>query len=241
MADMEKTAIVTGASQGIGAALVEEFLKRDYSVVGNSRNITKANPFPVSANLALVDGDIGDPKTAAKIVDTAVSRFGRVDVLINNAGIFIPKPFTEYTTEDFNVLVSTTLAGFLYVSQLSVKQMLKQKSGSIVNVSTTVVDQPVAGAPVTVQAMAKGGLHAVTRALAIEYAKDGIRVNTVALGVIKTPMHKPETYEFLKALHPVGRMGEIKEVVDAVMFLTDATFTTGEILHVDGGAHAGKW
>ncbi len=238
---MEKTAIVTGASQGIGAALVEEFLKRDYSVVGNSRNITKANPFPVSANLALVDGDIGDPKTAAKIVDTAVSRFGRVDVLINNAGIFIPKPFTEYTTEDFNVLVSTTLAGFLYVSQLSVKQMLKQKSGSIVNVSTTVVDQPVAGAPVTVQAMAKGGLHAVTRALAIEYAKDGIRVNTVALGVIKTPMHKPETYEFLKALHPVGRMGEIKEVVDAVMFLTDATFTTGEILHVDGGAHAGKW
>jgi len=222
MADMEKTAIVTGASQGIGAALVEEFLKRDYSVVGNSRNITKANPFPVSANLALVDGDIGDPKTAAKIVDTAVSRFGRVDVLINNAGIFIPKPFTEYTTEDFNVLVSTTLAGFLYVSQLSVKQL-------------------VAGAPVTVQAMAKGGLHAVTRALAIEYAKDGIRVNTVALGVIKTPMHKPETYEFLKALHPVGRMGEIKEVVDAVMFLTDATFTTGEILHVDGGAHAGKW
>ena len=241
MADMEKTAIVTGASQGIGAALVEEFLKRDYRVVGNSRNITKANPFPASANLALVDGDIGDPKTAAKIVDTAVSRFGRVDVLINNAGIFIPKPFTEYTTEDFNVLVSTTLAGFLYVSQLSVKQMLKQKSGSIVNVSTTVVDQPVAGAPVTVQAMAKGGLHAVTRALAIEYAKDGIRVNTVALGVIKTPMHKPETYEFLKALHPVGRMGEIKEVVDAVMFLTDATFTTGEILHVDGGAHAGKW
>ncbi len=135
MADMEKTAIVTGASQGIGAALVEEFLKRDYSVVGNSRNITKANPFPVSANLALVDGDIGDPKTAAKIVDTAVSRFGRVDVLINNAGIFIPKPFTEYTTEDFNVLVSTTLAGFLYVSQLSVKQMLKQKSGSIVKCS----------------------------------------------------------------------------------------------------------
>jgi NAD(P)-dependent dehydrogenase (short-subunit alcohol dehydrogenase family) len=236
-----KTAIVTGASQGIGAALVEEYLKRDYCVVANSRNITKANPFPASANLALVDGDIGDPKTAAKIVDTAVSRFGRVDVLINNAGIFIPKPFTEYTIEDFNLLVSTTLAGFLYVSQLSVKQMLKQKSGSIVNVSTTVVDQPVAGIPVTVQAMAKGGLHAVTRALAIEYAKDGIRVNTVALGVIKTPMHKPETYEFLKGLHPMGRMGEIKEVVDAIMFLTDATFTTGEILHVDGGAHAGKW
>jgi NAD(P)-dependent dehydrogenase (short-subunit alcohol dehydrogenase family) len=238
---MQNTAIVTGASQGIGAALVDAFLKRDYNVVGNSRNITKANPFPASPNLALVDGDIGDPKTAAAIVDTAVSRFGRIDVLINNAGIFIPKPFIEYTTDDLNALVSTTIAGFLYVSQLSVKQMLKQKSGSIVNVSTTLVDQPVAGGPAAVQIMAKGSLNAVTRALAIEYAKDGIRVNTVALGVIKTPMHKPETHEFLKGLHPLGRMGEIKEVVDAVLFLTDATFTTGEVLHVDGGAHAGKW
>jgi NAD(P)-dependent dehydrogenase (short-subunit alcohol dehydrogenase family) len=241
MANIQKTAIVTGASQGIGAGLVEAFLKRGYSVVANSRNITKANPFAASANLALVDGDIGDPKTAAKIAETAVSRFGRIDVLINNAGIFIPKPFIEYTTEDFNALVSITLAGFLYISQLAVKQMLKQKSGSIVNVSTTFVDQPVAGVPAAVQVIAKGGLHAVTRALAMEYAKDGIRVNTVALGVIKTPMHKPETYEFLDGLHPVGRMGEIKEVVDAVLFLTDATFTTGEILHVDGGAHAGKW
>jgi NAD(P)-dependent dehydrogenase (short-subunit alcohol dehydrogenase family) len=241
MANTQKTAIVTGASQGIGAALVEAFLKRGYSVVANSRNITKANPFPASPSLALVDGDIGDPKIAAKIVDTAVSRFGRVDVLINNAGIFIPKPFTEYTTEDLNALVSTTLAGFLYVSQLSVRRMLEQKSGSIVNISTSLVDQPIAGIPVTVQVMAKGSLDAVTRALAIEYAKDGIRVNTVALGTIKTPMHKPETYEFLNGLHPVGRMGEVKEVVDAVLFLTDATFTTGEILHVDGGVHAGKW
>jgi NAD(P)-dependent dehydrogenase (short-subunit alcohol dehydrogenase family) len=242
MADIRKTAIVTGASQGIGAALVEVFLNRGYGVVANSRNIIKANPFPASANLALVDGDIGDPKTAAKIVDTALSRFGRVDALINNAGIFISKAFTEYTTEDLNALVSTTVAGFLYVSQLAVKQMLRHKSGSVVNVSTTLVDQPVAGVPATVQVMAKGSLDAVTRALAIEYAKDGIRVNTVALGVIKTPMHKPETYEFLKGLHPVGRMGEVKEVVDAVLFLTEgATFTTGEILHVDGGAHAGKW
>jgi len=237
----KKTAIVTGASQGIGAGLVDAFLKRGYSVVANSRNITKANAFPAAANVALVDGDIGDPRTAAKIVDTAVSRFGRIDVLVNNAGIFIPKPFTEYTTEDLNALVSTTLAGFLYVSQLAVKRMLQQKSGSIVNVSTALVDQPIAGVPVAVQVMAKGSLHAVTRALAIEYAKDGIRVNTVALGVIKTPMHKPETYESLKGLHPMGRMGEIKEVVDAVLFLTDATFTTGEILHVDGGVHAGKW
>jgi NAD(P)-dependent dehydrogenase (short-subunit alcohol dehydrogenase family) len=241
MANVQKTAIVTGASQGVGAGLVEAFLKRGYSVVANSRSITKANPFQASPNLALVDGDIGDPKTAAKIVDTAVSRFGRVDVLINNAGIYISKPFTEYTTEDLNALVSITLAGFLYVSQLSVKQMLKQKTGSIVNISTTLVEQPIAGVHATVQVMAKGSLNAVTRALAIEYAKDGIRVNTVALGVIKTPMHKPESYESLKGSNPIGRVGEIKEVVDAVLFLTDATFTTGEILHVDGGAHAGKW
>ena len=238
---IKSVAIVTGASQGIGAALVEAFLKRGYSVVANSRNITKANPFAATANLALVEGDVGDTSTAAKIVGTALSRFGRIDVLINNAGIFIPKPFIEYTTEDFNALVSTTLAGFLYVSQLVVKQMLRQKCGSIINISTTFVDHPVTGVPVTVQVMAKGSLDAVTRALAMEYAKDGIRVNTVALGVIKTPMHKPETYELLKGLHPVGRMGEIKEVVDAVLFLTNATFTTGETLHVDGGAHAGKW
>jgi NAD(P)-dependent dehydrogenase (short-subunit alcohol dehydrogenase family) len=237
---IKSVAIVTGASQGIGAALVEAFLKRGYSVVANSRNITKAKPFAATTNLALVEGDIGDTSTA-KIVGTTLSRFGRIDVLINNAGIFIPKPFIEYTTEDFNALVSTTLAGFLYVSQLVVKQMLRQKCGSIINISTTFVDHPVTGVPVTVQVMAKGSLDAVTRALAMEYAKDGIRVNTVALGVIKTPMHKPETYELLKGLHPVGRMGEIKEVVDAVLFLTNATFTTGEILHVDGGAHAGKW
>jgi NAD(P)-dependent dehydrogenase (short-subunit alcohol dehydrogenase family) len=241
MANAAKTAIVTGASRGIGAGLVEAFLKRGYNVVANSRNMTKANPFEAAANVALVDGDIGDPRTAAKIVETAVSRFGRIDVLINNAGVFIPKPFTEYTTEDFNTLVSTTLAGFLYVSQLAVKQMLRQKSGSIVNISTTLVDQPIAGVGAAVQIMLKGALNAVTRALAIEYAKEGIRVNTIAPGVIDTPMHKPETHDFLKGLHPVGRIGEVKEAVDAALFLTDATFTSGEILHVDGGAHAGKW
>jgi NAD(P)-dependent dehydrogenase (short-subunit alcohol dehydrogenase family) len=242
VANTQKTAIVTGASQGIGAGLVDEFQKRGYNVVANSRNITHANPFATSANLALIDGDIADPRTAAKIVDTAVSRFGRIDVLVNNAGVLIAKPFTEYTIEDFNTLVSTTLAGFLYVSQLTVKQMLRQKSGSIVNISTTLVDQPIAGVGAAVQIMVKGALNAVTRALAIEYAKDGIRVNTIAPGVINTPMHKPETHDFLKGLHPVNRLGEVKEVVDAVLFLTDAaTFTSGEILHVDGGAHAGKW
>jgi NAD(P)-dependent dehydrogenase (short-subunit alcohol dehydrogenase family) len=241
MANAAKTAIVTGASQGIGAGLVEAFLNRGYNVVANSRNITKANPFPAAANVALVDGDIGHPSTAARIVDTAVSRFCGIDVLINNAGVFIPKPFTEYTTEDFNTLVSTTLAGFFYVSQLAVKQMLRQKSGSIVNVSTSLVDQPIQGVDAAVQIMMKGALNAVTRALAIEYAQEGIRVNTIAPGVINTPMHKPETHDFLKELHPVGRIGEVKEVVDAALFLTDATFTSGEILHVDGGAHAGKW
>jgi NAD(P)-dependent dehydrogenase (short-subunit alcohol dehydrogenase family) len=164
MANPHKAAIVTGASQGIGAGLVETFLKRGYSVVANSRKISKTNPFSPSENLALVDGDIGDPKTATKIADTAVSRFGRIDVLINNAGIFIPKPFTEYTTEDFNALVSITLAGFLYISQLAIKQMLKQESGSIVNISTTLVDQPFAGVTAAVQTMIKGGLHAVSRA-----------------------------------------------------------------------------
>jgi NAD(P)-dependent dehydrogenase (short-subunit alcohol dehydrogenase family) len=241
MANTKKTAIVTGGSQGIGAGVVEAFLDRGYKVVANSRNITKANRFPQSASLALVDGDIGDPKTAAEIVDTAVSRFGRVDVLINNAGIFIPKPFTEYTTEDLNALVSTTLAGFLYVSQLAVKQMVRQKSGSIINLSTTLVGHAIAGDGAAVQIMIKGGLDAVTPALAIEYAKSGIRVNTIAVGVVNTPMHEPQTHEVLRSLNPMGRLGEVKEIVDAVLFLTDATFTTGEILHVDGGAHAGKW
>jgi len=241
MANTRKTAIVTGASRGIGAGLVKAFLKRGYNVVANSRNITTANPFAAAANLALVDGDVGHPDTAAMIVDTSLSRFGRIDVLVNNAGVFIPKPFTEYPIEDFKTLVSTTLAGFLYVSQLTVKQMLWQKSGSIINVSTTLVDQPIAGLGAAVQIMLKGALHAVTRALAIEYAKEGIRVNTIALGAIDTPMHEPKTHDFLKGLHPVGRIGEVKEVVDAALFLTDATFTSGEILHVDGGAHAGKW
>jgi len=241
MANSQKTAIVTGGSQGIGAGLVEAFLERGYNLVANSRNITRANRFAIARNIVLVDGDIGERSTAAKIVDTAVSKFGRIDVLINNAGVFIPKPFTEYTTQDFDTLVSTTLAGFLYVTQLTVKQMVKQKSGSIINISTTLVDQPIAGVGAAVQIMLKGALNAVTRALAIEYAKEGIRVNTISPGVINTPMHKPETHEFLKGLHPVGRIGEIKEIVDAALFLTDATFTSGEILHVDGGAHAGKW
>ena len=211
MSNARKTSIITGASRGIGAGLVEAFLKRDYNVVANSRHITKANPFAASARVALVDGDIGDPTTAAKIVDTAVSKFGSIDVLINNAGIFMPKAFTEYTAQDFDTLVSTTVAGFLYVSQLAVKQMLQQTSGSIVNISTTLVDHPVAGVPVTVQVMTKGSLDAVTRALAMEYASDGIRVNTVALGAIKTPMHKPETSSFSRGCTRSAGWGKSKK------------------------------
>jgi len=241
MANKQKVLIVTGGSQGIGAGLVEAFLKRGYGVVANSRHITKTNRFRPSPNLALVDGDIGDPDTAARIVDTAVSRFGGVDVLINNAGFLVAKPFTDYTPQDFEAMVSTTLAGFLYVSQLAVKQMLRQKSGSIINVSTSVVDQPIAGLGAAVLILVKGALNAATRALAVEYANDGIRVNTIAPRPIDTPMHKPETHDFMKRLNPVGRLGEVREVVDAALFLTDATFTSGQILHVDGGAHAGKW
>ncbi len=241
MTNEYKTAIVTGASQGIGAGLVTAFQRNGYRVVANSRNISKTNSFTASADLVLVEGDIGKRETAAKIVEAAISRFGTIDVLVNNAGIFIPKPFTEYTVDDFDALVSTNLAGFFHVSQLAVKQMLKQKSGSIVNISTTLVDQPLAGVPAALQILTKGGLNAVTRALAIEYATQGIRVNTVGAGIVDTPMHKPDTHEFLKTLQPMGRIAKIEEIVDAVLYLTEAKFVTGEVLHVDGGAHAGRW
>src|SRR6516164_371679 len=191
-----ETAVVTGASHGIGAGLVARFLEKGYNVVGNSRSISNLTTLTPSPQLALVDGDVGDPVTAQKITDTAIARFGRIDVLVNNAGLLVSKPF---------------------------------------------VDQPIAGVPCALQVLAKGGLHAVTRALAIEYAGQGIRINTVALGAIKTPMHKIEAHDFLKSLQPIGRMGNIDEVVDAVMYLNDAKFITGEVLHVDGGAHAGKW
>jgi NAD(P)-dependent dehydrogenase (short-subunit alcohol dehydrogenase family) len=236
-----RTAIVTGASQGIGTGLVARFLEKGYNVVGNSRGISASTNLTPSPRLALVNGDIGDCATAEKITDTAIARFGRIDVLVNNAGLLIAKPFIDYTPGDFDALVSTILAGFFYISQSAAKQMLRQQSGHIVNISTSIVDQPIAGVPCALQVLTKGGLHAVARALAIEYAGQGIRINTVALGAIKTPMHKIEAHDFLKSLQPIGRMGEINEVVDAVMYLNDATFVTGEVLHVDGGAHAGKW
>jgi len=242
MENAQKTAIVTGASQGIGAGAVQAFLKRGYRVVANSRNITKVNPFAESPNLALVDGDIGDPSTAATIVDTAISRFGRIDALVNNAGIYFSKHFTDYTVDDLRSLISVNIEGFLFITQLTIKQMLAQKTGgSIVNITTTMAGHPIAGINSAVPMITKGGLEAVTRSLAMEYAKQGVRVNAVAPGVVDTPMHRDDPKDFLKTLQPMGQMSEVKDIVDAIVYLTEARQVTGEILHVDGGAHVGKW
>jgi NAD(P)-dependent dehydrogenase (short-subunit alcohol dehydrogenase family) len=234
-----KTAIVTGARQGIGAGLVEGFLRKGYSVVATSRNVTQS--LTASTNLVLVDGDIGSQETAAKAVEAAMTHFGTIDVLVNNAGIFRTKPFTEFTTDDFNSLVSTNLLGFLYISQLTVKQMLKQKSGNVVSISAALVDQPVAGVHASVSMITKGGLNAVTRSLAIEYAKDGIRFNAVAPGVVDSTLHNDEPKDLLKTFQPMGKIVEVKDIVNAVLFLAEADQVTGEILRVDGGAHAGRW
>jgi NAD(P)-dependent dehydrogenase (short-subunit alcohol dehydrogenase family) len=236
-----KTAIITGASSGIGLGMTETLVKQGYKIVANSRNITKANTLTASENLILVDGDIADQAVAAKVVDTAVQKFGRVDLLVNNAGIFVPKAFTDYTPEEFNRVFSTNVVGFFYVTQSAIAQMLKQQSGHVVNITTTLADQPIAGVNAALTNLTKGGLQSVTKALALEYATRGIRVNAIAPGVIQTPMHAPETHEFLKGLHPIHRLGQIPEIVDALLYLDAAPFVTGQILYVDGGAHAGKW
>lgn len=236
-----KTAIVTGASSGIGLGLTMALVEQGYQVVANSRRITEAGTVVPSSQVALVDGDIGEAETARRLVDTAVSRFGGIDLLVNNAGIFIPKPFTEYTPDDFSRLVSTNLAGFLYVTQEAVRHMKRRGAGHVVTITTTLADQPIAGVPASVPVLTKGGLNAATAALAIEFANDGVRFNAIGAGIIDTPMHKPDTHGFLKTLHPIQRIGRVSEIVDAVLYLTEATFVTGEVLHVDGGAHAGKW
>jgi len=234
----KKTAIVTGASGGIGAGLVEAFLREGYNVVATSHVRPSMTASP---SLVLVDGDIGKQETAAKTVEAATKHFGTIDVLVNNDGIFRTKPFTDFTTEDFNALVSTNLLGFLYITQLTVKQMLKQKSGSVVNITAALVDQPVAGVNASVSMMTKGGLNAVTRSLAIEYAKYGIRFNAVAPGVVDTPMHKDDSKDALKTFQPMGKIVEVRDIVEAVLYLAQAGQVTGEVLHVDGGAHAGRW
>ena len=235
----KKTAIVTGASGGMGAGLVEAFLKEGYNVVATSLDAGKS--FTASPGLVLVDGDIGKQETAAQVVEAAIKQFGTIDVLVNNAGIYRTKPFTDFTTEDFNALVSINLLGFLYITQLTVKQMLKQKSGNVVSISAALVDQPVASINASVSMITKGGLNAVTRSLAIEYAKEGIRFNAVAPGVVDTPLHEDDSKDSLKASQPMGKIVEVKDIVDAVLYLARAGQVTGEILHVDGGSHAGRW
>jgi NAD(P)-dependent dehydrogenase (short-subunit alcohol dehydrogenase family) len=242
MPNERKTVVVTGASQGIGACIVRTFLERGYSVVANSRNITKSGAFAPSDKLALVDGDIGEIATAAKIVETTINKFRSIDALVNNAGIFFAKPFTNYTADDFRALASTNLEGFIYISQLAIKQMVAQKSGgSIVSITTSMVEHPIAGVPASVPMITKGGIDAITRSLAMEYAKDGIRVNAVAPGIVDTPMHRNDPKEFLKSLSPLGRISDVQDIAEAVLYLTEAHQVTGEVLHVDGGAHVGKW
>jgi len=242
MPNEPRTVIVTGASQGIGAAIVTTFLARGYDVVANSRNITKSRAFAPSDKLALVDGDISQPATAAKIEETAMTRFKSIDALINNAGIFFSKPFTSYTADDFKALSSTNLEGFIHITQLAIKQMLAQKSGgSIVSITATIAEHPIAGVNASFPMTTKGGIEAITRSLAMEFAKDGIRVNAVAPGVVDTPMHKGDPKDLLKSLSPLGRIVDAQDVADAVLYLTEARVVTGEIIHVDGGAHVGKW
>jgi len=239
MSEKTKTAIVTGASGGIGAGLVDGFLKQGCNVAATSLRFSPS--LTPSPSLFLVEGDIGKQETAVEVVEGAIQRFGSVDVLVNNAGIFYVKPFTDFTTEDVTALVSTNLLGFIYITQLSVKQMLRQKSGNVVTITAALADNPIAGVNASVSMITKGGLNTVTRSLAIEYAKEGIRFNAVAPGVVETPLHKDDPKDDLKALQPMGKIAEVSDIVDAVLYLAQAGQVTGEVLHVDGGAHVGRW
>ena len=232
----QKVAIITGASQGIGEALVRAYRDRNYCVVANSRSIRPSS----DPDILAVAGDIGDLNTAARIVSQAIERFGRVDTLINNAGIFIGKPFTEYTVKDYANMLAINLNGFFHITQRAVAEMLKRGSGHVVQITSSLDENANSRAPSVLAALTKGGLNAATKSLAVEYASRGIRVNAVAPGATRTPMHAPEMYKFLAGLHPIGRMGEVSEIVDAVLYLEGAAFTTGEILHVDGGQSAGN-
>jgi NAD(P)-dependent dehydrogenase (short-subunit alcohol dehydrogenase family) len=231
----EKVAVITGASHGIGARLVSAYVEAGYSVVANSRSIGVSTD-PSIVNIA---GDIGQPETADRIMNEGVERFGRLDTLVNNAGLFIAKPFTEYTAADYDAMLSTNLAGFFYLTQRAVRLMERQGRGHIVNVTTTAAEQPINGFPALLASLTKGGLNAATKALAIEYAQRGIRVNAVSLGIIKT--QEPGSYAGLESLEPLRRLGEVDDVVSAVMYLERAEFVTGEISHVDGGQSAGHW
>ena len=242
MPNTQKTVIVTGASQGIGAAVVKAFLERGYNVVGTSRNANKSAELKASDKLVLVDGDIGHAVTARKVADVAIQQFGSIDVVVNNAGIFSAKPFTDYSVDDFRALVSTNLEGFIHITQLAVTQMLAQQSGgSVVSITSSLVDNPIVGLPVSLPMITKGGLEAITRSLASEYANAHIRFNAVAPGVVDTPLHKDNPKDFLKTLSPMGTISAAEDIASAVVYLTEARHITGEVLHVDGGAHNGKW
>ena len=236
MSDSRKVAIITGASQGIGAGLVEAFLKQGFRVVATSRSI-KASSNP---DVLTVAGDIADPATAQRLVEETLSRFGRIDTLVNNAGIFVARPFTEYTAEQYDRVTATNLDGFFMITQAAIREMEKQGHGHVVSITTTLVDQPTSKVPSVMASLTKGGIAAATKSLAVEYAGRGIRVNAVSPGIINTPMHPAEAHEFLAGLHPVGRLGEVSDIADAVLYLENASFVTGEILHVDGGQVAGQ-
>jgi NAD(P)-dependent dehydrogenase (short-subunit alcohol dehydrogenase family) len=236
MGNSQRVVIITGASQGIGEGLVSAYRKLGYAVVANSRKIADSDDPMVLA----VPGDVAQRGVGQRIVDAAMVRFGRVDTVVNNAGIFIPKNFTDYTDEDYDAVTGVNLRGFFEVSRAAVAAMLSRDGGGhVVNISTSLVDHANSQVPSALASLTKGGLNAVTKALAVEYASRGIRANAVALGIIRTPMHDPSSYDALALLHPVGRLGEIDDVVDAVVYLENSSFVTGEILHVDGGQSAG--
>ncbi|MHC2336805.1 SDR family NAD(P)-dependent oxidoreductase [Bradyrhizobium sp. USDA 4454] len=235
MSTERKVAVITGASQGIGAGLVQAFRDRGCRVVATSRSIKPGT----DADLVAVPGDVGAPETAEQVFKAALDRFGRVDTLVNNAGIFMAKPFTAYSQDDYAGYISTNVTGFFHMTQRALELMSKQGHGHVVTITTSLVDQPMSSVPAALASLTKGGLNAATRALAIEYARSGIRVNAVSPGIIKTPMHPGEAHPALAALHPVGRMGDISDIVDAVLYLDGAGFVTGEVLHVDGGQAAG--
>jgi NAD(P)-dependent dehydrogenase (short-subunit alcohol dehydrogenase family) len=230
-----KVAVITGASQGIGAALVKAYRGQNYRVIATARSMKSSS----DDDILTVSGDIADRKTAERAISAGVDRFGRIDTLVNNAGIFIAKPFTQYTESDYAAILAVNVAGFFHTTQIAITEMEKRGSGHVVQITTSLVDHAISGAPAALASLTKGSLNAVTKSLAIEYAKRGIRVNAVALGVIKSPMHPSETHAQLDELHPVGHMGEISDVVDAILYLESAGFVTGEILHVDGGQSAG--
>ena len=231
----QRVAVITGASQGIGAALVTAYRERGYRVVATARSIARSD----EADVLAVPGDIADRRTAERAIAEGMARFGRIDTLINNAGIFIAKPFTEYSEADFAALLGVNLAGFFHITQFAIAEMEKRGSGHVVQITTSLVDHAIAGVPSALVSLTKGGLNSATKSLAIEYAKRGVRVNAVAPGIIKTPMHPVETHAGLDSLHPIGHMGEISDIVEAILYLESASFVTGEILHVDGGQSAG--